>query len=216
MADSPKADSKINAGQRIEPPAKGKIAQWLFKTFGLRTIISVVNAVLNLQFKFQFDPGNGGIPISKDAQVTFSDGKLVVVSPLIPTGSSSISSDGHFEGAGPPAAGTLAAQNYFAAPNPDFYVDTTAKNLYYCSTAGTNATSVWIKISGGGGGLNPRGLWSATPPTPYMTFDFVVVQQGASAGAYYSTIDNNGNNPATGIGWVQFATGNLVAAGYWA
>jgi len=62
-----------------------------------------------------------------------------------------------FKGSGPPAAGTLSAANvnvlicngkYLV---DDLYQDTTARVLYVCTAPGTNATSDWVKISGGGG-----------------------------------------------------------------
>jgi len=49
-------------------------------------------------------------------------------------------------------AGTGATFN-LAVPPPDFYIDfstPTTPVLYVCTTAGTNATSVWAKVSGGG------------------------------------------------------------------
>lgn len=66
----------------------------------------------------------------------------------------------------------------------------------------------------GGGGMNYRGQWTATPTSSYLEFDVVVVATGASAGTYLSVIDNNTNNPSTGIGWVQIAPGD--AFGRWA
>jgi hypothetical protein len=55
-----------------------------------------------------------------------------------------------FNGAGAPAAGTLAASAYYRVGHK--YVDTTANALYRCTTAGSNSTSVWAQISGGAGG----------------------------------------------------------------
>lgn len=60
----------------------------------------------------------------------------------------------------------------------------------------------------GGGGLNPRGIWNSG--TTYATNDLVIVQSGVAAGTYYSTIDENMNDPATGIGWMQIAPGSTV------
>jgi|ERR1035437_272207 hypothetical protein len=58
--------------------------------------------------------------------------------------------------------------------------------------------------SGGSGstGLNYRGLFSSG--TTYNENDLVLVQTGVAAGGYISTIDSNNNDPATGIGWVQW------------
>ena len=55
-------------------------------------------------------------------------------------------------------------------------------------------------------GFNPRGLWLASPPSPYMTFDWVQYGTGTAGGSYYSTIDGNTNAPDSCIGWVQMAT----------
>lgn len=57
-----------------------------------------------------------------------------------------------------------------------------------------------------GGNINMRGLWSATPSTPYMTYDAVILQTGTSTGFYWSTIDNNSNAPDSGLGWIQIST----------
>jgi hypothetical protein len=53
---------------------------------------------------------------------------------------------------------------------------------------------------------NYRGLWSATPPSPYMTFDVVQLGSGTAAGMYLSTIDGNTNSPDTGTGWTQVSS----------
>ena len=57
-----------------------------------------------------------------------------------------------------------------------------------------------------GGNINMRGLWSATPSTPYMTYDAVILQTGTSTGVYWSTMDNNSNAPDSGLGWIQIST----------
>ena len=61
---------------------------------------------------------------------------------------------------------------------------------------------------GGGGGTNwnYRGLWSAAPASPYMTFDVVQVGSGTSAGGYLSLIDSNDSAPDSGYGWTQVFT----------
>ena len=58
----------------------------------------------------------------------------------------------------------------------------------------------------GAGGMNYRGLWSADPSTPYMTFDVVQYGSGTSAGTYISILDTNTNVPDTGTGWVQMSS----------
>ncbi len=60
--------------------------------------------------------------------------------------------------------------------------------------------------AGVAGNWNYRGLYSAAPPTPYMTFDVVQFGAGTAAGMYLSTIDNNLNSPDTGIGWTQVSS----------
>jgi hypothetical protein len=57
-----------------------------------------------------------------------------------------------YAGSGAPSASTLAANAYYRVGHR--YVDTTANALYRCTTAGTNATSVWAQLSGGGGGIS--------------------------------------------------------------
>lgn len=107
-----------------------------------------------------------------------------------------------------PSGGTGTLAQFSLAIQPaDFYLDADANALYVCTEGGTNSTSVWQKISGSGGGnYNYRGLWSATPASPYMTFDVVQFGAGTGAGMYLSTIDNNPNQPDTGIGWTQVSS----------
>jgi hypothetical protein len=55
----------------------------------------------------------------------------------------------------PVGGGGAGVQFLLALQPPDFYIDNTTPTspvLYSCVTAGTNATSVWAKISGGAGG----------------------------------------------------------------
>ena len=61
------------------------------------------------------------------------------------------------------------------------------------------------------GGLNNRGLW--TSGTTYNFNDLVQVQTGVATGGYISTIDGNNNDPATGIGWMQWPVSQQ--AGQW-
>lgn len=56
-----------------------------------------------------------------------------------------------------------------------------------------------------------RKVWSAG--TTYNFQDVVIVESGISAGTYISDIDDNNNDPATGVGWSQIAFGD--AAGQW-
>ena len=92
---------------------------------------------------------------------------------------------------------------------PDAYLDITtptAPVLYVCQTAGTNSSSVWAKVSGGGSNWNYRGLWTATPASPYMTYDVAQFGAGTAAGMDLSTIDSTPNTPDTGIGWLQVSS----------
>jgi hypothetical protein len=54
-----------------------------------------------------------------------------------------------YSGAGAPSVTTLAAYAQYRVG--DKYVDTTAKTLYRCTTAGSSGGSVWAQISGAGG-----------------------------------------------------------------
>ncbi len=76
--------------------------------------------------------------------------------------------------------------------------------------AGTTTKICKVKITGAGGGSsanwNYRGLWTASPTTPYMTFDVVQFGSGTASGMYLSTIDTNLNSPDTGIGWTQVSS----------
>ena len=50
-----------------------------------------------------------------------------------------------------PTGGSGSGATFNLALQPaDFYLDSTANALYVCTTSGTNATSVWQQISGGG------------------------------------------------------------------
>jgi hypothetical protein len=91
------------------------------------------------------------------------------------------------------------------------YLDITTPSvpvLWVCITAGDKTSSVWAKISGGGsaGNWNDRGAWSATPASPYMTYDVVQMGSGTSSGMYISQIDNNTSAPDSGYGWRQVSS----------
>jgi hypothetical protein len=113
-----------------------------------------------------------------------------------------------YRGAGAPSTTTLAANVQYCQYSR--YLDTSANAEWVCTTAGTNSTSAWAQLSGGGGGMNFRGYWVST--TNYALSDVVVLQSGVSAGLYISLIAANSNNPATGTGWMQLAPGNLVGS----
>jgi hypothetical protein len=68
-----------------------------------------------------------------------------------------------FSGNGAPSVSTLSSSvSYLAGPVPSLYVDMTAKALYVCTTAGTNATSAWAQISGGAEGTHPFQVYKTT------------------------------------------------------
>jgi len=54
-----------------------------------------------------------------------------------------------YSGAGAPGPGTLATNAYYRVR--DRYLDTSAKNSYFCTTAGDKTSSVWQMVGGGGG-----------------------------------------------------------------
>ena len=87
-----------------------------------------------------------------------------------------------YNGVGAPSATTLVASAYYRVG--DKYVDTGANTMYRCTTAGSNSTSVWAQISGGGegGNWNYRGMWTATPTSAYMTYDVVSFGSGSASG----------------------------------
>ena len=54
-----------------------------------------------------------------------------------------------------------------------------------------------------------RGVWNSG--TTYNFQDVVIIESGISAGTYISDVDDNNNDPATGIGWTQIAYGDASA-----
>jgi hypothetical protein len=126
------------------------------------------------------------------AQLKTSDGTNYTTGKIAP----------QYSGNGAPSATTLATSAYYRVS--DRYFATSAKVEYICTTAGDKTSSVWVQL---GGGITNRGLWAAGT---YSLNDLVVVQSGAAAGTYLSTIGSNTNDPATGVGWLQIAPGNTV------
>jgi hypothetical protein len=49
-----------------------------------------------------------------------------------------------------------------------------------------------------------RGLYN--PGTTYAMYDGVIVQAGPATGWYWSTMADNDNSPASGVGWLQIGT----------
>jgi hypothetical protein len=81
-------------------------------------------------------------------------------------------------------------------------------------TQTTHGTTLKIRkrIAYGGSGGAPqtpvipslyRGIWTASPPSPYMFGNQVSYGTGANANTYMSTIDGNTTVPTSGIGWVS-------------
>jgi hypothetical protein len=91
----------------------------------------------------------------------------------------------------------------------DILVNETANGTTLTLAKKINPPSVVAKPGSPGlTGLIPRGLY--IDGNNYSTNEMVIIQSGVAAGTYYSTIDNNINNPITGIGWLQISDGNLV------
>jgi hypothetical protein len=69
-----------------------------------------------------------------------------------------------YYGAGAPSATTLPANVNFRASTTtmgaSFYIDTTANAEWYCTTAGTNSTSAWTQLSGGGSSSFQQGIYA--------------------------------------------------------
>jgi hypothetical protein len=88
-------------------------------------------------------------------------------------------------------------------PQPDYYLDITtltAPVLYVCTASGTNSTSTWAKISGGGGG-NYAGTYSNA--SAYSAGQIVRVQSSAAVGGVTPTIGVYGcinSVPGSGTG----------------
>jgi hypothetical protein len=136
-------------GTRL-PPIKRNGAALLDK-FYRDMLIAAANALFNLEVIIPSTDGENFLS-SQKAKVEISELSMRII---LPPSSSSSSSSGSvpFSGSGAPAAGTLSSSSsYLAGPVPSIYVDMTGFNLWVCTTAGTNSTSVWTQISGGGGG----------------------------------------------------------------
>lgn len=71
----------------------------------------------------------------------------------------------------------------------------------------TSAVVQTIKVNLGAGGSSSDEDYAGiyVPGQSYDTDEWVVVQNGAANGGFVSTMDGNTNDPATGIGWVQFS-----------
>jgi hypothetical protein len=154
MPDNPKSakpDAGVQTGMDIPQPDPGGMADWLFnKSNYQRQLIGLAVSWANLDVYLNINMPDGSVtamPAAKP-QITVKNSKLTLTVDLsnLPTsGGGSVP----FSGNGPPAAGTLSnTVSYLAGPVPSVYIDTNASAWYYCTTAGTNATSVWKPISG--------------------------------------------------------------------
>ncbi|MGA3268782.1 MAG: hypothetical protein ABSE16_18425 [Verrucomicrobiota bacterium] len=72
---------------------------------------------------------------------------------------------------------------------------------WLCTFAGTNETSTWVQI--GGGGSTTVRLW--IPTSTAANGSLWVLQSGPAMGLYMSTAGGNNNSPDTGINWVQLS-----------
>jgi len=65
-----------------------------------------------------------------------------------------------YSGGGPPSASTLVAGAYYR--QGAHYIDTSANALWRCTASGTNSSSTWAQISGGGGSISVGAYNNAT------------------------------------------------------
>ena len=93
----------------------------------------------------------------------------------------------YFSGIGAPSATTLAAVAVYN--KYDRYTDTSVPSDYICTFAGTNATSTWKQISGGGGGVSLYN-WGAYPPGSIVEVTQAVLD--AAPYAYDDVINTTG------------------------
>ena len=149
-------DATINAGHLIEPPKAGGVFPWLAQRIGLAKLVNLANAILNgTDTTTVIFPD--GTKQSFTAQITFSNA-TAAASRVLDLSQSNLGSGGGgsgtvpFSGAGAPSATTLlltGAASYSAVQPVSIYIDTTNKVWYYCTTTGSNATSVWAQIGDG-------------------------------------------------------------------
>ena len=99
-----------------------------------------------------------------------------------------------------------ANSNYIPIGTVDCYTSASVNQALIRQFLTTDVLAVGGTTQGGGSGLNFRGIWTASPPQPYLYLDMVQFQSGTNAGLYYSTINNNANSPTSGIGWVQLSS----------
>lgn len=150
----------IRQGLRIPEPARGRIFQWLASGPPLRAMVAVINAISNGRILVNVTMPDGSVQQAR-GQLLISDVNAELQVPVDLTNLTSAGGSGSyrvFAGAGAPVSATLLAAamgvpaNFLNGLNPDLYVDTSALALYFCSTAGTDTTSVWKQISSSGGG----------------------------------------------------------------
>jgi hypothetical protein len=84
-----------------------------------------------------------------EAQIEWAEEGVIITLPPqfnIQTAISSSGGGNVVGGIGPPTAATVPAGNYTSGASPSLYVDEENNNIYYCSTAGTQATAEWTEI----------------------------------------------------------------------
>jgi len=155
MAQQKKTDGRIQAGTEILPPEPGKVFPWLAQRVGLTQLVTAATSWLNLSVIVKMIMSDGTVQVMPTVRPTITSKKSILT---LAVDLSNVSSGGSgsvpFSGVGAPAAGTLSnAFAYVTSPTPSLYVDMTpgAQKLYVCTTAGTNASSVWAPTSAGGG-----------------------------------------------------------------
>ena len=133
------------------PRAKGENTSLFLKSKNVNAVQDIVEAINNLEVVVQQADSAGNIIARVEGKVNLTPRGLTILIPtsLQPSGSGT-GGNQITGGAGPPSATTLPAANYVSGVNPSCYVDETNDNFYFCSTPGTQATSVWTQISGGG------------------------------------------------------------------
>ena len=134
-------------GAQIDPPDNP--GTWIGKLWRAK-ICAILTCLLKPRLVIPIDNGNG-IPVPQDAVITMGRNGWTAVFPALAAAGASgtASSNVPFSGTVDPPGG-LPVGNYVAGPTPSLYVNLTAKTLWVCTTSGTNATSVWAQVSGGG------------------------------------------------------------------
>jgi hypothetical protein len=113
-----------------------------------------LEALLNMRILVPTTDGNNSFEGS-EAQIDFAEGGLIITMPPQLDTSTPLSGGSQiFSQDGPPSATTLALAGmpatFEAGVTPSVYIDATNNNIWFCTTAGTAATSAWTQINTGG------------------------------------------------------------------